>query len=72
MILEERECKEWTRGDLHVERLVWKDILGLLDPLEVRLHSLSVNVSHQLEKDVLIYCVLPRCTLLGFLAGPSG
>ena len=50
MILEERECKEWTRGDLHAERLVWKDILGLLDPLEVRLHSLSVNVSHQLEK----------------------
>jgi hypothetical protein len=24
------------------------------------------------KKDVLIYCVLPRCTLLGFLAGPSG
>jgi hypothetical protein len=22
--------------------------------------------------DILMYCVLPRCTLLGFLAGPSG
>jgi hypothetical protein len=46
MILEERECKEWTRGGLHVEHLVWKDILGLLDRLEVHLRSLSENVSH--------------------------
>jgi hypothetical protein len=50
MIWEERGCKGWTRGDLHVEHLVWKDILVLLDPLEVCLHNLSVNVSHQLEK----------------------
>jgi hypothetical protein len=50
MILEERGCKEWTRGGLHVGHLVWKDIPGLLDPLEVHLHNLSVNVSHQLEK----------------------
>ena len=50
MIWEEKGCKEWTRGGLHVEHLVWKDILVLLDPLEVRLHNLSVNVSHWLER----------------------
>lgn len=50
MIWEERGCKEWTCGDRHVGHLAWKDILELSDPLEVRLHNLSVNVSHQLEK----------------------